>query len=341
MANRPRRTAAKVQPARWKQAVAAALIGTPLLLAAIEIGLRLLGVADTPEVRVDAYSCFMEFEPGTHMRHDRAGLVHDLWLDSNGFRVPEAVARGQGAVPAAACRVLALGDSFTEGFYVKPEQTWPSQVEARLRDLGYDVRIDNGGFRTRSIQDARHAALTRWAGLGHDLVVVEHTSNDLQDLVDAAVAGCDVSRVGWVARSRLYGLAQAAAARFNAAQGRTSATAQQCRQAAADYRELLVSTAAAVRASQRQFVFVMLEPFLCAGLGAGESAFHEYTAELRASLGEVGVHFVDATAALREPGRNFAPVDYHPNPAGYAAIGAIVADAIHQSRVLNHCRAGT
>lgn len=324
----------------WPQVAAAALIGTPLLLVAIEFALRLFGVASGPVVLVDAYSCFLELEPGTHVRHQRAGLVHDLWLDGNGFRVSEAVARGQAARTEAACRILALGDSFTEGFYVAPEQTWPAQVEMRLREAGYDVVVDNGGFRSRSIQDARHAALTRWGSLGHDLVIVEHTANDLQDLVDATRAGCAGATPDWLRHARLYRLAELAAVRIAATKRAIGAASspRECRAAAADYREHLLATAAAVRSSRRRFVFVMLEPFMC-GDGTAQLNWHSYTEELQTALAEKDALFVDASSVFRSPGRRFEPIDYHPNAAGYAAAAAIIADALDTARVLSRCRA--
>ena len=175
---------------RFRDVLLPALVGTPILFLTIEAALRLAGVDPQPRVRIDPKTCYLELEPGTHVRNTLNGLVHDLWIDSRGFRVSEAVARGEQTVPPSACRVLALGDSFTEGFFVTPEEAWPGQVERLLRERGLDVRVDNGGFRSRSIVDERFAALTRWAPLRHDLVVLEYTTNDIEDLVYAERDGC-------------------------------------------------------------------------------------------------------------------------------------------------------
>ncbi|MFP8879484.1 MAG: arylesterase [Myxococcota bacterium] len=42
--------------------------------------------------------------------------------------------------------IVCLGDSLTEGFGVLPEQSYPALLEARLRQLGHDVRVVNAGI---------------------------------------------------------------------------------------------------------------------------------------------------------------------------------------------------
>ena len=56
---------------------------------------------------------------------------------------------GVGASHASAADpqlVVCLGDSLTEGFQVSPDQSYPALLEARLRELGYDVRVVNAGI---------------------------------------------------------------------------------------------------------------------------------------------------------------------------------------------------
>lgn len=62
--------------------------------------------------------------------------------DDRGFRVNgPAVGRVE-----AGPTVFALGDSFTFGLGVRDEETWPTRVEARLRETtGNPVTVINGG----------------------------------------------------------------------------------------------------------------------------------------------------------------------------------------------------
>jgi lysophospholipase L1-like esterase len=321
-----------------------ALLGTPILFLLIEGALRVAGVAPQPRVLVDPRTCYTELEPGAHLHRTLNGLEHDLWLDGRGFRVSEAVARGEEIVAPAACRVLALGDSFTEGFFVTPEETWPAQVERRLRERGYDVRVDNGGFRGRSIVDERFAALTRWAPLRHDIVVLEHTMNDIEDLIEARRAGCVEPRFTLLRDWRIYRLAREAAMRLPFARRGQGAppTEAECRAMSTEYRTQLLETARALHDDGRRFLFVQLEPFGCAGLGDRvwaqyHSVWDEYGAELRRGLADAGAGFVDVTEALRVPGRSLRPADTHPNAAGYAAAAEGIAAAIEASGFLDRC----
>ncbi len=324
---------------RLKEAILAALIGTPLLIVAIEGSLRLTGFTPRPRVRVDTTTCYTEFEPGAHYYDRNGGLEHDLWLDSNGFRVPGAVARGEEAVPNARCRILALGDSFTEGLYVDARETWPNQL-GRILSKRYDVRVDNGGFRAHSIVAQRFAALSRWPELRHDLVVLEHTANDIEELFQNRRDGCVGPRFPFLADLRIYGLAQEAAIRVQAHRRKSSAslTKAECYTSAAGYRELLLETVSEVRKSGRAFLFVRMAPFFCSALPEKGPFWEEYLAEIKQSLGALGVETLDVYDELMKPHRDLRPTDSHPNPAAYFAMAQRIAAKIEAAELLEHCR---
>lgn len=50
------------------------------------------------------------------------------------------------AAPDSARLIVCLGDSLTEGYQVLPEQAYPALLEARLHELGHDVRVVNAGI---------------------------------------------------------------------------------------------------------------------------------------------------------------------------------------------------
>jgi len=324
----------------------AAVVGTPLLLAGIEGALRVAGVESAPRILFDRETCYVAFEPGTHLHRVENGLEHDLWLDDRGFRVAGAVARGERRIDPSRCRVLGLGDSYTEGFFVTAEETWPSRLEQNLRGRGYDVGVDNGGFRNISIVPQRYAALTRWAPMRHDLVVLQHTANDIQDLVTARRAGCVAPRFGPFAGSRLARIAQEAAARIQVALAAGQAeppTEEECTAMSIEYREQLVDLARALTSDGRRFLFVQMEPFYCAGIASSAAeqnarVWDPYVAHLRRALVEAGGDYLDVSDELQQPGRNLQPADSHPNAAAYLAVARRIADHLDAAATLDHCR---
>ena len=91
-------------------------------------------------------------------------------IDADGFRrnadVP-APPRREGPV------VLALGDSFTFGLGVRDSETWPAQLETRLRTLtGRDVTVINAGTISYGVFQELH--LLRSTGLQVGPVILVH-----------------------------------------------------------------------------------------------------------------------------------------------------------------------
>lgn len=127
--------------------LAAALVG--LLLAALtgEVVVRLAGVTAEPRrhFRPGIYRedpelgwTLLPGYRGAHMEHDAAVPTT---TNQEGFRGPE----WDPARAGAALRVLALGDSCTFGRGVEDGDTWPAQLEARLRARGLDAAAWNAG----------------------------------------------------------------------------------------------------------------------------------------------------------------------------------------------------
>lgn len=83
------------------------------------------------------------------------------------------------ALPAAAepIRVMAFGDSLTHGYGLAPGETFPEQLEAALRDDGFDVTVLNAG----NSGDTTAGGLARldWALADDpDAVILELGAND-------------------------------------------------------------------------------------------------------------------------------------------------------------------
>lgn len=73
--------------------------------------------------------------------------------------------------------IVAMGDSLTEGLYADADESYPAQLESRLRELGYRVKVINAGISG----ETSTAALARvdWVlRLQPDVVVLETGAND-------------------------------------------------------------------------------------------------------------------------------------------------------------------
>jgi acyl-CoA thioesterase-1 len=83
---------------------------------------------------------------------------------------------GSGAF-AAARTVLAFGDSLSAGYRLPPEHSFPRQLQAKLRGLGHDVRVDNAGVSGDTTAGGRRRL--GWALKEKpDLVILELGAND-------------------------------------------------------------------------------------------------------------------------------------------------------------------
>lgn len=93
------------------------------------------------------------------------------------FCVVLFVMHGASVSQAETVHIVALGDSLTAGYRLKPEQAFPAQLERALRDKGHDVKIANAGVSG----DTASAGLERlsWAvPTGTDAVIVQLGAND-------------------------------------------------------------------------------------------------------------------------------------------------------------------
>lgn len=173
-------------PLRLKLAFSSVFLVGPLL--ALEGGLRLLG---WPTGRVRTMKKLIELDPD---RWDeavgvfRAGetsriawppeLAYDVEINSLGLRGPEVAATPD----PGRVRVLALGDSGTFGFYVAEDETFPAQLEQRLREAGWDAEVLNGGCGGWSIDSEVLFLEERAIALDPALVVLVFGGNDIPDL---------------------------------------------------------------------------------------------------------------------------------------------------------------
>jgi len=153
-------------------------LGLVLLL---ELGLRLTGRPSGRYVagllEGVAYSGG-PWQPGYRGTLKSGPVPYRVSVNAHGFRGPE-LRQGE---QAAALRLVAIGDSFTEGFYVDDGETYPAQLQLALDAAGRDVEVINaargGGSIDRFVQIWERCVKP----LEPDVVLVTFVSNDLSDL---------------------------------------------------------------------------------------------------------------------------------------------------------------
>ncbi|WP_420822903.1 arylesterase [Sphingomonas solaris] len=109
------------------------------------------------------------------------------WLRSYGWRRALVHVAGAlslaGAAPALAADklVLAFGDSLTAGYGLKPNESFPAQLEASLRRQGVAARVHNAGVSgdTTAGGKARLAWVLNALKAKPDLAIVELGANDM------------------------------------------------------------------------------------------------------------------------------------------------------------------
>ena len=125
------------------------------------------------------------------VRDDRVILVRPELLDIEYYR----------ADPGHST-VVALGDSFTQGHRLEPEDSYPAALERVLRDEGWDVNVVNAGVGNSGPD--QHLRLLEEIVLPivrPDVVLWQLYPNDIGDVLRLSVSGIEGDRlVPWDAR---------------------------------------------------------------------------------------------------------------------------------------------
>ena len=127
---------------RLGRATVAAAIGLFLLALLLEIGLRLAGYGGIPAQWYDPDVGWRFLPNQEREMHSHTGeLLGTVEVNELGFRGPAP----RRAAEAGTTRIACLGDSFTHGWGVAKDQTYPRELERVLSEAGRRVEVLNFG----------------------------------------------------------------------------------------------------------------------------------------------------------------------------------------------------
>jgi len=160
------------------RAVLITLVMTLALLLAIEGFLRLAFHYPRGYFRFMAADDTKLYPPSSTLAMRWGAIPYEVRTNALGFRGKEI----ELAVPSGRTRILAIGDSVTDGFFADNDATYPAQLQSFLRNKGRDVEVINAARGGGSI-DKEYAILKEHGfPLRPDVVVLTFVTNDIFDI---------------------------------------------------------------------------------------------------------------------------------------------------------------
>lgn len=161
------------------------ILSTTILLICLETGLRLTELAPTQSLAYPDEEMWARI-PGPFAPNQdfvdrfRPSLPHRVRINSLGFRGRDLTVEK----PEATYRILCLGDSYTFGDYVNDDETFPADLERKLRETfpGRAIEVVNAGVNGYTITDEAALAEEKGFSLRPDAIIVGFVLNDIADL---------------------------------------------------------------------------------------------------------------------------------------------------------------
>lgn len=148
------------------------------LLLAIEGFLRLVFHYPRGYFRFMAADDTKLYPPSSTLAMRWGAIPYEVRTNALGFRGEEV----EIAAPSGRARILAIGDSVTDGFFADNNATYPAQLQSFLRGKGRDVEVINAARGGGSI-DKEYAILKEHGfPLRPDVVVLTFVTNDIFDI---------------------------------------------------------------------------------------------------------------------------------------------------------------
>ncbi|NQX98977.1 MAG: hypothetical protein HRT73_14035 [Flavobacteriales bacterium] len=237
-------------------------------------------------------------------------------------------------------RILALGDSFTEGVGTSYEESWVQQMETRWKEQ--NVQTINAGI--GGSDPVYEFALYRdiLTAYKPDLVVLTINSTDITDIVgrggfdrfhEDGTAGKDAPSWEWIyAENHLFRMIMRDAFNYNSGLIKD-----------ANSKELMQKSVKVIKEAIKRFeklakeekteLLIVLQPSL-AEFDNGKHSLFFGQIELEKYLESKGIHCLDASSVFKKKGTSipdyYYPLDTHFNKKGYALFGKTVCEKIEE-----------
>lgn len=241
-------------------------------------------------------------------------------------------------------RVLAIGDSFTEGVGVNYEDTWVKQMETRWKKQ--NVQTFNAGI--GGSDPVYEFALYRdkLTVYKPDVVVLTINSTDIVDIVGRGgfdrfhadgTAGKDSPSSEWIyASNHLFRMVMGSA--FGYSRGLVkNARSEEIKQKAVQILKETIAKFEELTASENTKFMVVLHPSLHEFDDGINTAFYGQK-ELANYLKTEDIHYVDLSIEFKKLGKSipdyYYPLDSHFNKKGYALFGKTVYEKMEEWRLL-------
>lgn len=323
---------------------------TFIILFIADLGIRLTGIMQTYAERSEGNyfsqakaekldSWYWVHTPNTPIQNQKKEFLFKREVNSFGLSEQEIETE-----KGSKFRVLAIGDSFTEGVGVNYEDTWVKQMETRWKKQ--NVQTFNAGI--GGSDPVYEFALYRdkLTVYKPDVVVLTINSTDIVDIVGRGgfdrfhadgTAGKDSPSSEWIyASNHLFRMVMGSA--FGYSRGLVkNARSEEIKQKAVQILKETIAKFEELTASENTKFMVVLHPSLHEFDDGINTAFYGQK-ELANYLKTEDIHYVDLSIEFKKLGKSipdyYYPLDSHFNKKGYALFGKTVYEKMEEWRLL-------
>jgi lysophospholipase L1-like esterase len=241
-------------------------------------------------------------------------------------------------------RVLAIGDSFTEGVGVDYNDVWVKQMETRWKS--HNVQSINAGIGGSDPVFEFALYRDKMTAYKPDLVVLTINSTDLADIAGRGgfdrfhadgTAGKEPPSWEWVyASNHLFRMIMHAAFNYNPKLIRNAKSPENQHKSVKIIEEAITKFRKLTKKEGSELL-VVLQPSLREFENGKHTPFFGQ-AELAQFLETEAIHYVDASVEFKKKGKSVAvyyyPLDAHFNKKGYALFGETICKKIEELGLL-------